>query len=142
MIEIKIIRGKDDIKDAQEVRKQVFQAEQGIGEKLDFDGFDGEADHFVAYSDGSPVGTLRVRYLQEKTAKLERLAVLKVFRGAGIGRQLLDFVINYLKQKAIYEISLDSQEQAKGFYEKAGFMQRGEVFEEVGISHIKMYKKL
>lgn len=142
MIKIKVITGKDGISDAREVRRQVFQTEQGIDEMLDLDGHDEEADHLVAYNDSKSVGTLRIRYPRDKIAKLERLAVLKDFRGTGIGRQLLDFALEHLRKKGIEEIYLNSQEHAKGFYEKAGFVQKGQAFEEAGIPHMKMHKKL
>lgn len=141
-INIKIASSENDIFEAQKVRKQVFQIEQGIDEKLDFDGKDFCADHFLAFLDELAIGTLRVRYPEAGLAKFERLAVSKNFRKMGIGKSLMDFAVLYLTDKNIEKIFLDSQEHAKGFYEKLGFVQEGEVFEEAGIAHVKMYKIL
>lgn len=141
-IRIKIAARPDDVSDAQEVRRQVFQTEQGIDETLDFDGHDDGSDHLVAYADDKPIGTVRIRYPQPATAKIERLSVLKTYRGMGAGKQLMLFVMGHLSAKGIGQIILDSQENAKGFYEKLGFTQEGDVFEEVGFPHVKMSKKL
>ena len=58
------------------IRSQVFHQEQGVDPELDFDGRDKICQHLVAYLDGEAVGTTRIRYLNENTAKIERLAVL------------------------------------------------------------------
>ena len=60
----------------QSVRQAVFQAEQGVEPELDFDGKDETSEQIIAYIDGKPVGTARIRYLNDKIAKIERLAVL------------------------------------------------------------------
>lgn len=79
---IKIIETEKELTDAESIRRQVFQKEQGIAEEIDFDGKDNEADHIIAYFEEKPVGTTRVRYIDDgKTAKIERTAVLREFRG-------------------------------------------------------------
>jgi len=139
-IEIKIAKIPAEMSEAKEIRRQVFQIEQGIDCKLDFDGKDEETDLIVAYLGNKAVGTARVRYLSDNGAKLERLAVLKDYRKIGLGRKIMDYVIGYLKGKGIKNITLDAQEHAKNFYEKLGFAQEGEIFKEAGIPHIKMCK--
>jgi len=67
---------------------------------------------------------------------------LKDYRKMGIGKSIVDFVISYLQKKGVEVITLDAQEHAKKFYEKFGFEQKGEVFEEVKIPHIQMWKKI
>jgi len=86
-IEIKITKDRNEITEAMEIRRRVFVVGQGIDEKLDFDGKDDEAEHIIAYSDGKPAGTLRIRYADKETAKLERLAVLESQRRNGIGKK-------------------------------------------------------
>lgn len=139
---IKIAKNKAEILAAKEVRREVFQIEQGIDPKLDFDGKDEKSDLVVAYSNDEAVGTARIRYIAKKTAKLERLAVLKAYRKSGIGRKIMDYIISYLQKEGVKDIALDAQEHAKGFYEKIGFKQKGEIFEEAGIPHIEMWKEL
>jgi predicted GNAT family N-acyltransferase len=141
-IKVKEAKTQEEIVKAQEIRRRVFQLEQGIDAKIDFDGKDEESNHFIAYCRNEAVGTIRVRYLTGKTAKLERLAVLKAHRKIGIGRKIVDSIIDFLKDQGMENIMLDSQEHARKFYEGIGFAQKGEVFWEVGIPHIEMWKKI
>ena len=53
----------------------------------------------------------------------------------------MDYLHEFLKEKGVKEAKLESQEHAKGFYEKLGYEQKGETFEEVGIPHVKMERK-
>ena len=144
MIEIliKIVKTDKELTDAKSVRTEVFQKEQGIAAEIDFDGKDNEADHIIAYFDKRPVGTMRIRYIIDggKVAKIERMAVLREFRGQNIGGRMMEYALDYLKEKGIEKAVLDAQEHAKKFYEKLGFKQEGEVFMEVGIPHVKMFK--
>ncbi len=124
------------------IRRSVFQEEQGVDPALEFDGLDPMAAHFLAYLDNQPVGTARIRYLNAKTAKLERLAVLPEARGKGIGKKLMEKALEVAAQKNLEEVVIHAQDYVKGLYEKLGFEQVGERFEEAGISHVKMIKRL
>jgi predicted GNAT family N-acyltransferase len=138
MIQIKHCKNKKELEDAKLVRKQVFVVEQNIDSEIESVG-DEKCDHFVAYSDNLPVGGGRINYSNPNTAKIERMAVLKNSRGSGIGGKILGSMINFSKNKeGINCVILDAQYHAKGFYEKYGFQPDGEIFEEVGLPHIKM----
>ncbi|HNY35760.1 MAG TPA: GNAT family N-acetyltransferase [Candidatus Pacearchaeota archaeon] len=138
-IRIKKVETNKEIIDAQEVRRKVFIEEQGIDSELDIDGKDESSEHIIIYLNNEPIATLRIRYLDEKIAKIERTSVLKKCRGIGFGKKIMDFTLSYLQEKKQKEIKLYSQENASGFYEKLGFKKRGEIFEEVGIPHIEMF---
>jgi len=131
---------EEQIQQAYKVRRKVFVEEQGIAENIVFDGFDKNADHFVASIEGIVVGSLRVRYPDSVTAKIERLAVLPAARGAGVATELMEFVLNYLKNKDIRKAVLDSQSYVRKLYEELGFSQVGDEFQEAGIPHVKMEK--
>ena len=131
-----------EINDALNVRYQVFVIEQKIDPDLQHDSWDDNCDHFVAYLDNKPVGAGRVRYINSNTAKIERMAVLSEFRGNNIGGRLLEKITNSLRTSNIDKATLNSQFHAKGFYEKFGFKQTGEIFQEANIDHIKMEKFL
>ncbi|MFM7573051.1 MAG: GNAT family N-acetyltransferase, partial [Snowella sp.] len=49
-----------------------------------------------------PIGTLRIREVDQKTVKIERLAVLSPFRNQGIGRQLMEYAITLITEKNQY----------------------------------------
>ena len=131
-----------ELKDAQEVRRQVFTQEQGIKREVDIDGLDQSSDHIIVYDNNVPVGTARIRCKNGIQAKFERIAVLKPYRGQGIGKRIIKASLELAKTKGALEVTLDSQQFAARFYEKFGFQQEGAPFEEVGIPHIVMTKKL
>jgi predicted GNAT family N-acyltransferase len=95
--------------------------------------------HFLALSDHYPCGACRWRKT-DNGYKLERFAVLKEFRGRGVGRALVATVLNDLPADADY-IYLNAQLDAMGLYAKFGFVAEGDQFEEAGIQHFKMVKR-
>lgn len=126
----------------QAIRKTVFHEEQGVDQALEFDGLDDIAEHLLAYLDNQPVGTARIRYLDSQTAKIERLAVLSTARGKGIGKEIMEKAVEIAKQKSIQQVVVNAQEYVKGLYQQLGFEQVGEIFDEAGIPHVKMIKRL
>ena len=140
-LEARVLVPPASITDAQAVRQKVFQEEQGIAKDIDFDGQDESAIHVVIYDTRNPVGTGRIRYLDDnQTAKIERVAVLSELRGLGIGRLIMRHIDSHLATTGASKAVLDAQLHAKGFYESLGYKQEGEIFEEVGIPHVKMVK--
>ena len=139
---VKKVNTPQELNDAQEVRRQVFTEEQGIKREMDINGLDQNSDHIIAYNNDVPIGTARVRHKNGIQAKLERIAVLKPYRGQGIGKKIIAASLELAKAKGALEVTLDSQQSAAGFYQKLGFQQEGAPFEEVGIPHIAMTKKL
>ena len=119
------------------MRYAVFTEDQGIPQEVDKDGLDEYCSHIIAKYRMKPVGTVRIR-LVGKTAKLERLAVLKNFRGKGIGKALVEYAIDCFCKK---EITMHAQTYLKNFYEDMGFESRGKPFKEAGIDHIEMFMK-
>ncbi len=139
---VKLFTYPEEFSQMQAIRRSVFQEEQGVDPTLEFDGLDEIAEHLLAYLDNQPVGTARVRYLDEQTVKIERLAVLSTARGQGIGKKLMEKALEFAAQKEIKEVVVYAQEYVKELYQKLEFVQLGERFEEAGIPHIKMIKKL
>lgn len=120
------------------IRKVVFVEEQECPPELEWE-FEDESTHFMAKVNGVPAGASRWRKT-DKGYKLERFAVLKEFRGRGVGQELVRAVLDDLPEDAQY-VYLHAQIQAMGLYEKAGFEKVGEIFEEAGIQHYKMVLK-
>jgi len=139
---IKVAKIPEEFPAIAAIRKSVFQEEQGVDPALEFDGKDETSDHLIAYLDAKAVGTTRIRYLNEKTAKIERLAVLSTARGQGIGKKIMENALLFIANKNIQEVMIHSQEYVKDLYLKLGFLEEGEIFEEAGIPHVKMRKTL
>jgi predicted GNAT family N-acyltransferase len=118
------------------IRKVVFVDEQGVDPALEYD-HEEESTHYLLLIGEKPVATARWRETA-KGIKLERFAVLPVFRNRGIGEIILREVLADVtsKGKTIY---LHSQVKAVPFYERNGFKKEGEMFREAGIEHFLMF---
>lgn len=121
------------------IRDAVFIQEQGIPAALEHDAADALAVHAVAYNRlGRPLGTGRLLRAGPGVAKIGRMAVLASVRGAGVGRPLLDALVDAARDRGDHEVLLHAQASAVGFYLRAGFSARGPAFEEAGIEHREM----
>ena len=120
------------------IRREVFVGEQNCPPELEWE-FEDVSNHFLATVDGEPAGASRWRKT-DKGYKLERFAVLKKFRGMGVGQQLVKAVLNDLPTDAAY-IYMHAQLSAISLYEKFNFEKIGDEFEEAGIRHYKMERK-
>ncbi len=141
-IMIKQANSPKEFEAIREIREVVFQKEQGVDRNLDFDGRDETSDRLIASLNGTFIGTARIRYIDAKLAKIERLAVLETARGYGIGKKLMLHALDIIKSKNIPEVVIHAQEYIKSLHEQIGFQQEGDVFEEAGIRHVKMRKLL
>jgi predicted GNAT family N-acyltransferase len=68
--------------------------------------------------------------------------VVKLLRGSGVGRQVLDALLQAARERGDHEVLLHAQLSAVNFYVRAGFTTQGDTFEEAGIGHIEMVKAL
>ncbi|KAI9028455.1 GCN5-like N-acetyltransferase [Hyaloraphidium curvatum] len=125
------------------VRTAVFVAETGFTEDEEFDDLDPISRHVLARtSDGVAVGTGRL----EPSGKLGRIAVLRDHRGRGIGTLLVRRMLEISKgmgpteqQQTVYLHALTT---AVDFYRGFGFAVEGATFDEAGVPHVRMTKKL
>ena len=121
------------------VRLAVFVEEQGVPLELERDESDPDCRHLLACSaDGTPVGTARLT----PAGQIGRMAVLREWRGRGIGRRLLNGLLDIAAQSGKKEVFLNAQCTAGTFYRLAGFRPEGSVFDEAGIPHQRMSKRL
>ncbi|KPJ81902.1 MAG: hypothetical protein AMJ58_03410 [Gammaproteobacteria bacterium SG8_30] len=122
----------------QDVRRQVFVLEQRVPETEEWDDDDAAAAHVLATRNREPVGTGRLT----PAGKIGRLAVLSEFRGKGVGGRILRMLVHEAVHRGLPEAVLHAQVQALPFYEKHGFVAEGPVFQEAGIPHRKMRRRL
>jgi predicted GNAT family N-acyltransferase len=126
---------KVDFQDLRSVREPVFVVEQKVPLELEWDELDPQCRHVIARDDAHrPIGTGRLT----PEHKIGRMAVLKEWRGRGVGEALLLALIEQARELGLPEVSLHAQVDAIGFYEKFGFVPYGERFEEAGIQHQSM----
>ena len=124
--------------DAKLIRTQVFICEQGITEADEWDDQDVISQHFVIYDQDQPIATARL--LQNHS--VGRVAVVKAYRGQGIGQMIMLEIISYAQKQGLSVLTLSSQVHAISFYEKLGFTVQGNSYDECGISHIEMTMNL
>ena len=137
-MEILIKSWKEAEVDAFLVRQEVFIQEQGVPVELELDEFDSSAVHVLAYQDKHCIGTGRLVNLSDQQSQIGRMAVLAIFRRKGIGKQILQKLVDLAASKGAQEIILHSQVSALPFYEKLGFQAQGDVYDEAGIPHRNM----
>jgi predicted GNAT family N-acyltransferase len=121
------------------VRRAVFIDEQGVPEALEWDEYDAVSTHWLALAgDGSPIGCARLL----PDGHLGRMAVLPDWRGCEVGRALLDAVLRAARMRGERLLRLSAQTHAAGFYARAGFVADGPAYDEAGIPHVAMQKRL
>ena len=140
VIQVKQISSDEAKVPAFAIRMRVFVREQGVPAAIELDRDDDRAIHFLATSEGKAVGTARV-VLHHGSAKIGRMAVLKSYRGKGVGKKLLRRAIATAKKLGARSIYLHAQVPVIEFYEKLRFRCVGAVFDEAGIPHRKMILK-
>ena len=143
MIETRVGSWRELGERAQAIRTQVFIEEQNIPAEMEWDAGDAQAVHALASNRfGLPLATGRLLQHAPGVARIGRMAVSQTVRGSGVGRAVLDALSNAAQQRGDREIVLHAQTSAQAFYARSGFSPRGAVFEEAGIAHIEMTRRL
>lgn len=142
MYNIKIEKDLGNNPSAEQIRNNVFVKEQGFTDE--FDDIDKYAFHLVVFENDTPLATGRTfpKENEPQTYIIGRIAVEKEFRKQQLGRLLMEELESFAQVKGASFTELSAQVQAKGFYEKMGYMAFGEEYFEEFCPHIKMRKKL
>lgn len=125
-------------KNAKLIREQVFIQEQGIAPEDEWDDLDAMALHFIVYDREQPIATARL--LPQHS--VGRVAVLIPYRKQGIGKILMEHIIEYARQQNLPYLKLSAQTYVTAFYEALGFVVQGEEYLDCGIPHINMTLEL
>lgn len=133
-IRIKIVDFRTNHLELEKIRTAVFIEEQKVPPELEWDEFDKEAIHFLAYYDNKPVATARLL----KDGHIGRMAVLKDYRNRKIGKNMLKYVLKTAKMKSLKTIELSAQKHAVDFYIKQGFIITSDTYLDAGIPHYDM----
>lgn len=133
-------RSSQEMADAMNIRAIVFIGEQKVPADLERDGLDDQCLHFIAELNGQIIGTARVMLLDDKF-KFQRVAVLPMARGAGVGGKLMQFMMEELAMRPDAKTKrffLSSQVGAVPFYERLGFETCSDEYLDAGIQHRDM----
>ncbi len=117
------------------IRTKVFIEEQKVPVALEWDDQDTVAQHLlVRSSSDEPIACARLL----SNGSIGRMAVLKAWRGMGVGAKLLNKAIALHRQQGVSTITLSAQVHAILFYQQAGFNVVSEPYLEAGIMHVDM----
>lgn len=136
--EIRAGKWSDLAQHAMQIREAVFIQEQQIAAEDEWDEQDAVSLHFVMYEDERPVATARL--LMDNS--IGRVAVLKSSRGLGLGKVLMQAVIDHARDEQRKSVRLSAQVYAIAFYESLGFTAYGEEYPDCGIPHQDMSMEL
>lgn len=124
-----------------QARFEVFVVEQEITCENDFDDRDFDAYHLFGIEDGQVVAYARLlpRGIAYEEASMGRVLVRKASRRKGVAEKMMNRGIEFItKEWQENKIILSAQSYVVPLYEKVGFKQVSDVYDEAGIPHIKM----
>lgn len=121
------------------VRRAVFIEEQGVPPDLEVDELDPTALHLLARdAAGRPIGTGRLA----PDGRIGRMAVVREWRGRGVGGAILERLVAIARERGLEEVVAGAQIRALGFYERHGFRVEGPAYDDAGIPHRTMRRRL
>jgi predicted GNAT family N-acyltransferase len=120
------------------IRFAVFVEEQGVPPEIELDEMDERSIHALAFEEEEPVGTARLL----PDGHIGRMAVLKEWRGRGIGGLILNTLVEQARSRGDREVALSAQVRAAGFYRAHGFVEQGAEYLDAGIPHRDMRRRL
>lgn len=124
------------------IRRMVFIEEQGVSLVDELDENDANAIHFLARDGQTPIGTARI-VLDGSIGKIGRVCVLKSHRGTGLGAALIMAALDRLRSEpGISAARLGAQAYALAFYKKLDFAVIGPEYQDAGIAHFDMERRL
>src|SRR5690625_397510 len=138
---IKIATTEEEKQQVHTVRKTVFVDEQNVPIEEEIDGHEQSSIHFLCQVNEQAIGAGRLRF-ENDYGKLERICVLKSFRGQSYGKQIIQSIENEIKNQNFHIAKLCAQTHATAFYENLGYEIVSDVFMDASIPHVIMENSL
>jgi predicted GNAT family N-acyltransferase len=143
------VKTEAELLQALAIREVVFIEEQSVPQMLERDAEDAQAFHVLALDGGHAVGTGRLYALAQPPpgesgdwGRVGRMAVLQSHRRRGVGRLLLQALEHEARLRGWAGIMLHAQLTAMEFYSRHDYRAEGAVFQEAGMPHVEMKKRL
>ncbi|MEL7462131.1 MAG: GNAT family N-acetyltransferase [Pseudomonadota bacterium] len=139
MIEVGVT---DNIDACLDIRRTVFIDEQNVDEAIEMDGLEHEGIHVLLTHDGTAAGCARIM-INGQVGRIGRVAVLKEFRGLGLGKAVMEECARILRARVgITQARLGAQNLAIPFYEALGYRVDGDEYFDANIPHRPMVMSL
>jgi len=136
-LKIEIVKWIDGLSQLKNIREKVFIQEQKVTPQLEWDGMDEKAIHFLVFNDKAAIGCARAIVIKDHM-QLGRMAVLKEYRGQGIGGALIEKAVTTAKLNQLSAIYISAQCHAIDFYKKFGFEVTSDIYLNAEIPHRDM----
>jgi len=136
------VAGPEDRAEIAALRTRVFVEEQGVPPEIEQDAADADAVHVLSRDDGGAVVATGRLLVRGTTAGIGRMAADAAVRGRGHGAAVLAELHRQAVLRGVTEIELHAQVTARRFYERAGYTAVGAEYEEAGITHITMRRRV
>ncbi|MCL2169509.1 MAG: GNAT family N-acetyltransferase [Defluviitaleaceae bacterium] len=137
------VKGAGKLADVHEIRQVVFMDEQKVPFEEEMIPWEDEISlHLIVYDGDIPAATGRI-FMKDDKFVLQRIAVMKDYRGRGLGKLITKELIKKCLEMGANEITLSSQSHAITFYEQFGFVGYTDEYMDAGIPHVSMrYTKI
>jgi len=136
-LKIEIVKWIDGLSQLKNIREKVFIQEQKVTPQLEWDAMDEKAIHFLVFNDKAAIGCARAIVIKDHM-QLGRMAVLKEYRGQGIGGALIEKAMTIAKLNQLSAIYISAQCHAIDFYKKFGFEVTSDIYLDAEIPHRDM----
>lgn len=128
-------------KDSLDIQYNVFIAEQKFPEGTNVDALEESSEYLVLYNqEHTPLATARINKLEDHWYRVERVAVEKNARKLGLGKILIQKIEKRVLENGGKAITLNSEDEAIGFYKKHNYQESGAQFLKYHVMHQKMIK--
>jgi predicted GNAT family N-acyltransferase len=138
----KILTTKEEIQSSRELRNEVLR--KPLGMNLFDEDLEKETIEtvFGLCVQDTLVGTVQSKSLPNDIIKLRQMAVASAFQGKGLGKILVEFMEQHVKNNGFKSIELHARKNALQFYLQLQYVVEGDEYLEVGIPHFTMKKTL
>ncbi len=139
-----IMFGSPEFDEALKLRYKILRKPLG----LEYDSNDIAAEfdsiHLGCYDTKTNLlaAVLILKPIDSKVVKMRQVAVDTLYQSRGIGFLLVSESERLAKSMGFSKIELHARDTAVNFYLKSGYDSAGDVFKEVGINHLFMYKSI
>ncbi|MBC7868371.1 MAG: GNAT family N-acetyltransferase [Gloeobacteraceae cyanobacterium ES-bin-316] len=137
-----IDHGSKEYQQLLQLRYNILRAPLGLGFKDEELEKEKEYMHIAAFEEDELLGGCMLIKLNKETLQLRQMAVKDSLQRKGVGASIISFAENLSKDKGYKKIMMHARDSAIGFYEKFGYIIKGDPFIEVNVPHHIMEKSL
>lgn len=141
MVCVPRVLASTEFAEALRLRIEVFVKEQGVPYEEEQDHDDATAWHLGVFEGKQLLGTARL-VIHKDNGRIGRVAVKKDYRSQGIGLALMHKALDLCLDFSLARAYLSAQVSVLPFYEKLGFVPYGTIFDDGGIPHQYMERRL